>query len=299
MVTLGAITLDSVPDLIVSSTALAAGYLVVALAWVVIFRTTGVLNFATGQFVFLGGLLFYSAGQQTGGSFFPALVVAVLAAAALGALTYRLLLRPLAGQPVFSTIVVTMGLAILMASVIDLVWGLFTRIIQGPVENKVFELPLEAFLTTYGAGSIVAAVVTLAALTFWLRRSRMGTQMRAAAADPLLASQGGVNISVMFAGSWAVACGLLVVAGVIFGLVTGVSASLESIGLRGLAPALVGGLDSVPGTIVGAIIVALVETFAVAAFGGDAQDPAAFGVLLAVLAVRPYGFFGTPEVRRV
>jgi branched-chain amino acid transport system permease protein len=115
----------------------------------------------------------------------------------------------------------------------------------------------------------------------------------------LLASQSGVNVSVIAAVSWAVAGVLITFGGIVYAQQSMVSPSLSDLGLRGIAPALLGGLDSIPGAILGSLIVAIAQNLGVFWFGGGAADVAAYLVILMVLAVRPTGLFGAREIRRI
>lgn len=292
-------TLEILPDALASALILAGTYTLVGLGWVLIFRATRVLNFATGQFLFLGGLVFWSLQEWLNFGFILALAGALILTAGIGCLSYVGLLRPMAGQPVYSQIILTMGLSIIMASVMSMIWGTQSRVLSKPVEDRTVALPGDATVTIYGLTSLVVAASFLVGMLLLLARSRIGTQMRAAADRSLLASQTGININWTFMVSWGIAIAGLTLAGVSYGYANVLSPGMVALGLRGLAPALIGGLDSVGGVAVGAVLVAVIETLAVIQFGGDAQNAAAFGTLLIVLGFRPYGLFGTPEVRRV
>jgi branched-chain amino acid transport system permease protein len=145
----------------------------------------------------------------------------------------------------------------------------------------------------------LAALVSVIVLVLGLGRTRLGVQMRATAEWPLLASQSGVNVSVIAAVSWAVAGVLITFGGIVYAQQSMVSPSLSDLGLRGIAPALLGGLDSIPGAILGSLIVAIAQNLGVFWFGGGAADVAAYLVILMVLAVRPTGLFGAREIRRI
>jgi branched-chain amino acid transport system permease protein len=284
---------------VVSSLVLAAMYALVALGWVFIFRATGILNFATGQFVVLGCYLFFWTSIQLGMPFWLALPIALLLVAALGALVYLGTLRPLAGQPLFSPIMVTLGLSIVMTSAMTIIWGAQSRLIEPPIDNHTYHLPGDAVITTIGVLTIITTLVVYGAVMAFMRLSKRGVQMRATAENPVLASQRGINVDMIFVIAFAVAVAAATLAGISFSYSNVLAPSIAALGLRGLAPALVGGMDSIGGALIGSVVVAFIETAAVTQWGGDIKDMAAFLVLLVALAVRPHGLFGTPEIRRV
>lgn len=287
-------------DVVASAVPLAFLYALVGLGWVVIFRTTGVLNFATGELLLVGAFCAYSAQVTFGLPFVVAVVVSVAVVAALGVASYTFLLRPIAGQPAFVQIIMTLGLSIVLSGAIPMVWGVTPVRIPAPVRNERFiELPGGAFFTTYGFATIIAGAVLFGGIILFLRKIRMGTRMEAAAERPLLASQTGLNINRLFSVGWAMALVPAAIGGVSAGLASTVSPTLAFLGLRALAPAIIGGLDSVIGVGIGAIVVALVESLSVTYIGADSQNAAVFALLLVVLIVRPYGILGRAEVRRV
>lgn len=285
------------PIVAIESIVLAAIYLQIALAWIVIYRATRVLNFATGEMLLFSALVF---STLTVAGLHPVIailaVVAIVAVFAMG--VHDALLRPLAGRPVFPQILVTVGLSIVMASTLSMLWGNQAR----PVDSLIPKTPhniFSAVLTTLDFVIIGLSLATYVALLLFLQRSRLGRQMRAAAEQPLLASQSGLNITRMSRYSWGIAGIAMVLAGVPFAHLTLVSGSIAELGLRGIAPALIGGLDNVKGALIGAITIALVENLSAVYFGGQVRNVVPFLVIMAVLLVRPYGLFGTPEVRRV
>jgi branched-chain amino acid transport system permease protein len=284
---------------VISSTLpLAAIYALIALAWVFIYRATGMLNFATGSYVALAAFLMYSLVQQAGLPYGLALVLAVLIVALLAALVYLAVLRPLAGQHVFSPIVVTIGISIILTAVMSIVWGTGNTVLPGPVADKAYSVG-QLYLTRYGIALIAVSLAMLAAALTFLRFSRVGIHMRATAENSLLASQRGINIGGVFAMAFAVAGISVALGGVGAAQTSALSPDLATLGLRAIAPALIGGMDSVGGALAGALVVAFIESFAVTEFGGTSRDIAVFLTLLVALVVRPYGLFGTAEVRRV
>jgi branched-chain amino acid transport system permease protein len=293
------VKLALLPDALVSSVVLAAVYSLIALSWVLLFRSTKVLNFGTGQIFVLGGFVLVSVYAHFGRNLLVALPLTLLVLAAFGGLVPIVVLRRLARQPLFSSVMLTMGLAIMITGLMAITWGTSNRSVPPAGTNTVFHLPGNAFLSTYGLAAIVSALAVFAGVGIFFQRSRMGVQMRAAAEGPLLASQRGVNLTLVYSVSWGMSFVAAAVGGILFSYTNVLSLSSVDIGLRGLAPALIGGLDSIRGALVGALLVAVVESLAVLYLGGEAKSAAAYAVLLAFMAFRPYGLFGSPEIRRV
>lgn len=290
--------LDLLPDAMAGALVLGAMYTVIAMGWVIIFRATHVMNFATGEYVVLGAMLLYVA-LDASLPLLVALPVALALAGLSGVVTHYAVMRPLAGQPAFAGVIVTFGMATVLSAIIVMTWGGERRVLPTSVDNRAYELPGGAIITLFGIVTIVVVLLVYLAVLGFLRWSRLGAQMRAAAENPGLASQLGVDINRIFGLSWALALAVATIGGVSFAFSNSLSIELGQLGLRGLAPALVGGFDSVKGALAGGFIVAIAENLAVLWLGGGASQAAAFAVLLVFLAVRPYGLFGTPEVRRV
>lgn len=288
-----------VGDIVVSSLVLSGAYVLLGLSWVVIFRATRVLNLAVGQFMALGAYLSFTFLVQFKVPFPLAILLALVSVALFAGFTFHLFVRPLHGQPHFVVVVLTIGWSIVIGGAISIIWGPDLHVLPQPVPDKVYQLPFGARLSTYGAATVAVAVVVASSLILFFRFSKLGIRMRAAAELPVLASQSGVNITVLFFIAWALAGICTTFAGISFGYTNVVSPAVAQIGLRGLTPALIGGFESLPGTILGAIILAFVEVIGVRFLGGEAEDAVVAAVLLLFLMIRPTGVFGAAEVRRV
>lgn len=284
--------------IILESITLAAIYLLIALAWVIIYRATKVLNFATGEMLLLGALVFATLHVAWGVPVPLALLGAAAVNALVGMAAHDVLLRPLAGRPVFAQIIVTVGFATVLASAMSLIWGNQPRPLPPPFETSRIRIG-DAVLTTLDLAIVGGALVVYLALLVFLQRSRPGRQMRAAAESPLLAAQSGINITRVFRLSWAIAGIAMAFGGIGFAYLALVTPSIVDLGLRGIAPALIAGLDDVRGAVIGALVIAVTENLAAYYFGGEVRNVVAFAAILVVLMIRPYGLFGSPEIRRV
>jgi branched-chain amino acid transport system permease protein len=285
--------------LLVDALTVSGTYILLGLSWVIVYRATRVLNIAVGQFMALGAYVLFALSVKAHLPFVIALLVTLAGCAGFAGLSFHFFVRPLHGQPHFVPAVLTIGYSILIGGVIAIIWGQGVYELPGPVPDKVYILPAAIRITTFGVATLVIAVAFVAGLTAFFRYTRMGMQMRAASELPVLASQSGANISVLFFVAWAIAGVAAALAGIAFAYTNEVSPQLSQIALYGLTPALIGGFESIPGTMLGALILAVVQTVGVWFLGGDAQDAVVFGVLLLFLVIRPTGLFGKAEIRRV
>ena len=292
--------LGEYPSLATSSIILAAVYIPVTLSWTLIFKATRVLNFATGQFLLLGTFIYYAMAAQFRWPWYAALLGSLVAIASLGAICYATLLRPLTGLDIFGPVILLLGVGIVLTNVTAIIWGPSNRILPEVFTDHEYHLPGGIVIDTIRIAAFVVALLCIAFLLFILRYTRLGVLMKAAAEQPILASQSGIRIGVVYAIGWAVACGLGTLAGIAYAYTNILGAPLASeVGDLGIAPALIGGLGSVPGAIVGGLLVGFAETFGTAFFGGAAADAVVWLILLCVLIFRPQGILGTPLVERV
>ncbi|WP_205696977.1 branched-chain amino acid ABC transporter permease [Conexibacter sp. SYSU D00693] len=291
-------------QLVFAGLALGARYALVALGFVIIYKATGVINFAQGGLVALGAYLAYAYNSVT--LFALAVVLAALTAGLVGAAVERVVLRRMVGQPVFAVLMVTIGLLFVLEQVITAVWGYDALNLADPwgVDTvKAGEVVLaERDLWTLGIAGAV-----LAAFFVFFRFSTLGVAMRATAFDQEAALAQGISARRVFAASWAISAGLAALAGVT--LAAGPAAltpSISAIALVAFPAMIVGGLDSPGGAVVGGLLIGVTQSLTsgyqedVLPWAG--QNLAAvmpYVVMVLILLVRPYGLFGTREVRRV
>lgn len=276
---------------------LASFYALLAAGYVLIYRATRVLNLAQGDLMTLGGYLLFTVAVTIPGAPLAAIAVAAVLAAAAGFVIYALLMRPMAGHPVFAAVLVTMSLGILLRAAIVLV---YTDQIRHPLVplglvNAPRPLPGGAVVSTFDLVMVAAALALFAVLALFFRLSPLGIQMRAAGEHALLAAQRGIDIHLVFALSWALAAFSGALAGILYASNVRLEPSLDVLGLKAFAVALVGGLDSLGGILPAALLVALVEVLCVRHVSPLLADVSPFLCLLAMLLVRPWGFLGTRE----
>jgi branched-chain amino acid transport system permease protein len=290
--------LDLLPDVLAGAVVLAGLYTMIGLSWVIVFRAAHLMNFSTGEMLVLAAYL-VSTFMASGKSYWLAVTLSVGILVVIGIAMYRFLLRPFAGQPLFTPVIVTLGFAIVARAAMQIAWGPETRRIEPPFEDTAHSYLGGITLTTYDLILPAAALVMYGGLIAFLRYTRFGGQMRAAHENTLLASQSGMNVYLIFGVGFAISFLVVAVAGIANAERTLVATTAIPLGLKGLVPAMLGGLDSVNGVLAGALIVAVLESLAVLYLGAKFSDLVVFSILLVVLAFRPFGLFGTPQIQRV
>lgn len=268
-----------------------------ALGFVLIYKATSVINFAQGELLLVGAYLFYTAFVLLRLPLAVAVVAGVLAAAALGVAVERLVLRPLIGENPISVIMVTIGLAAVLKAVVQMFYGTAPKEMPkvlpgGSVEIAGAPVPLDRLL------AVAIAAVVLAAFTAFFRWSRHGIAMRAVADDQQAALVQGISVRRIFALAWALAAVSALIAGILLGDIAEVSQNLATFGLVVFPVVILGGLDSVPGTIVGGVVIGLLSQYAEGLSAGASQVVPYIALVL-ILLLRPYGLFGQTRIERV
>ena len=286
--------------------ALGSLYALVALGFVVIYKATGVINFAQGGLVLLGAYLTYNIHETWSVPFWFSIPLAMLACAAAGAAVEALVLRWLVGRPVVAVIMVTIGLVFIIEPVVTVVWG-FDRLNLGDPWGIRKVDAGEVVLAVKDLWTIGLAGVVLLGFFLFFRYSRLGVAMRATAFDQEAAVAQGISARRVFALSWAIAGAVATLAGVMLSAgASGVRPDIQFVALLAFPAIILGGLDSPAGAVLGGIIIGLTQTLTAGYqneyapwLGSGFSDVMPYFVMIAILLVRPYGLFGTPEVRRV
>jgi branched-chain amino acid transport system permease protein len=283
-------------NILVGTVVLGSIYGLIALGFVYIFRSTGVINFAHGQFLTLAAWMTLSFAFLTLSGI--GAVVACVATGVVAVIVYRTVVRAAETYGRFVAVIATMGVAFMLEGLMLLVWG--------PSSQSLALLPDGTIRFREGSGVSVANVIvvaiglcTYAAIVIADRRFVVGMQMRAAAANRLLASQLGIHVGRLFSGAWFVAGVLAAIAGICYAATTLVSPQLSSIGLAGLPAALVGGFDSVEGALPGGLLVALVVVLTSTFVSSAGSFAATYLLLLLFVMLRPQGLLGSTVVDRV
>lgn len=270
----------------------------IALGFVLIYKGTGVINFAMGEFMMLGAYFFYTANVLWGLPMWLALALTLAAVAAVAALIERALLRPLSGQPVISVLMATIGLASALHGGVEALWSGRNYEMPTLLSRKPFT-PGEILIPGQVVWSFVLAAVVIAAFTLYFRFSKTGIAMRAAASDPMTAYVLGIDVRRTQALTWMFAGMVGAVAGIVVASMTSLSPALGSAALGVLAVIILGGLDSIAGAIVAGLVVGLVESLTAGYLGGKVRDIVPYAIVLVILLIRPYGLFGTRQIERL
>ena len=294
--------MDIIPQIIVSGIAAGGVYGLIALGFVLIYKATSVLNLATGEFMTLGAFICLTVLIELSAPFGIALLVTIVFAACLGALTEKIILRPLIGEPIISVIMVTIGLASVLKGLTHMVWTPQFKSFPPVFPPQPLDLGFAIVPSGLLWGFIFAVICTVV-FTIIFRYTRTGLAMRATAANQQAALSMGISVKRIFALSWSFAAITAALGGIIIGNISGVSIHLGGIGLKVLSVIILGGLDSIIGAIIGGFIIGILENFAGvyldSFFGGGVKEVAPFVILVVILMIRPYGIFGKPLIERV
>ena len=286
-------------QLLIGGLALGAIYAVVALGFVLVYKSTDVLNLAHGEFLMLGAYFALTFLISENLNFFLGVFVLLLVMLVFGLLVHYGIMRRMVGQGFFAIVLITLGIATIIRALL--------LIFYGPTERARLDLLPQGSFEVGGAtvryvDLIIFAVVAACVLLFFLffKYTRLGLHMRAVADDIEAAAAMGIDPDKVYAMTWAAAMVMAGVGGLLFGHVTGaIDRSIEAIGLRAFPAAVVGGLTSLGGSIVGGLVVGVIEQFANGHLGTKWREPVAFSVMFVVLLVRPTGLWGRKDLERV
>jgi branched-chain amino acid transport system permease protein len=276
---------------------LSAIYALIACGYVLIYRVSRVLNLAHGELMLFGAYLLLATASSFSASPLVAVTAAVGLSLLVGVLVYLFLMRRMTGEMVLAAVLTTVALGILLRGLMVLIWSAQQ---QYPgqalgVSNPALELPGGARISTFAAILVVTTAFAYAALFAFLRLGRWGLRMRAAGQNPLLAAQRGINLHAVYALAWGLSTLTGSVAGMLIALDSGLTSGMVIIGLKAFPAALVGGLDSLAGALVGAFIVGAAEVLSIQYIDPLLSDVVPFLVLVATLIARPWGLLGTRE----
>jgi len=276
---------------------LVALYALISCGYVLIYRVSRVLNLAHGELMMLVAYLLFALGTFFGGSPVTALVGAVVLSLTVGLVLYVVLMRRMTGELVISAVLVTIALGIFLRGLIILIW---TGRGYHPIDQLLWRNPPIALgggvaVSTVALVTIGVAIAAYAALFVFFQFTRWGVRMRAVGENPLLAAQRGIKLHATYALAWAMATFTGGCAGILLALDSGLDTSMAIISLKAFPAALVGGLDSLRGAIVGSLVVASAEILAIQYVDPLVSDVMPFLVLIIMLMVRPWGLFGTKE----
>jgi branched-chain amino acid transport system permease protein len=280
-------------------------YSLVALGFVLIYKASGVFNFAQGSLVFFAALTFVGLTEH-GLSFAVALVVTLAVMVVAGLLIERLVLRPLVNQPQISLFMATIGLSFFIEGLAQLLWGANVRGLDLGIQDEPIAWISDRSGINISKFDLVAALIAavlVTALGLFFSRTRIGRALRAVADDHQAALAVGIPLQQIWGIVWAVAGFVALVAGLLWGARNGVQFALTFVALKALPVLILGGFESIPGAIVGGLIVGstekLAEVYLGPFVGGGIEGWFPYVLALAFLLVRPEGLFGEKIIRRI
>lgn len=278
-------------------------YGVVAMCFVVIYKASKVVNFAQGEFLLIGAWICWFLLTKYQLPFVVGFLLTLCFMLALGLLIQVIVLRPMIGEPVISIIMATIGLSIFFQALMKWMFGVSAQPFPQIFATRSVEI-LGLQVQTVYVMSMAVSVAVMIGFAYFFKFSRTGMAMRATAFDQQVAQSLGISVRSMFALSWGISAMVSAVAGVVVGIVNGVSSGLSVFGIKVFPAVILGGLDSIVGSIIGGLIIGVLEN--VSHFvdrqylnWGNLYEIVPFYVLIVILTIKPYGLFGTEDIERV
>jgi branched-chain amino acid transport system permease protein len=290
--------LDFVQQL-VSGIALGCVYGLIALGFVLVYKATEVVNFAQGDLMMLGGFFAYTFIGILGWNYWIGFAAAVAAMALFGMLAERLVVRPILGYPQFSIIMATIGLGYFLRSVVGMIWGTDDFKIETPFSQGVVRIG--SLVLAYDKLSVIAATIILCAMLYlFFNRTMLGTAMRASSENMLAAYYMGIPVKRVVSTVWAISAAVATCAGVLLAPITFIHSNVGLVlGLKAFPAAVLGGFGSIPGAVVGGVLIGVIESMAGFYLAEGWKDVAPYIVLLVVLLLKPEGLFGLHMRKKV
>ncbi len=277
-------------------------YALIALGFVLVYKATDAVNFAQGEFVMISGILVAAALGVWGAPLWLAVGLGIGAMIAFGFGLERVMLRKLIGRPVIAVVMATIGLASILRGIGPTAFGAGSRPLPLPIPDEPFIIgPL--FIPPIQLVGGLVSLLFLAGFGWFFVKSRKGIAMRAVADNQQVAMAMGINVEKYFGLAWAMTGMVSALGGIIWGNIIGVDVNLSLVGFKVFPVVILGGLDSIPGAVVGGLIVGLVENIAAGYIdpyvGGGTKDFAPYVLMILALMIRPYGIFGKKIIERV
>jgi branched-chain amino acid transport system permease protein len=280
-------------------------YSLVALGFVLIYKASGVFNYAQGSMVFFAALCFVSM-LENGINFWLGIAITLAVMVVLGVLTERIVLRPLVNQPPITLFMATIGLSFVLEGISQIIWGSQPHNLELGIQDVPMEWLLQKANVNISQFDLFAALVAgvlVAVLAVFFHKTRVGRALRAVADDHQAALSVGIPLQHIWTIVWAVAGFVALVAGLMWGARNGVQYALTFIALKALPVLILGGFESIPGAIVGGLIIGasekMAEVYIGPSVGGGIESWFPYVLALAFLLVRPQGLFGEKIIDRV
>ncbi len=277
-------------------------YALIALGFVLVYKATDAVNFAQGEFVMIAGLVVAAALDSLGAPLWAAVLIGLGVMIAFGFVLERIMLRRLIGRPVIAVVMATIGLASILRGIGPSTLGAGTKTLPLPIPDDPIVLgPL--FIPPIQLLGATVSLIFLAGFGWFFLKSRQGIAMRAIADSQQVAMAMGINVERYFGLAWAMTGIVSALGGIIWGNLLGVDINLSLVGLKVFPVVILGGLDSIPGAVVGGLLVGIVENVTAGYVdpyvGGGTKDFAPYVLMILALMIRPYGIFGKKIIERI
>jgi branched-chain amino acid transport system permease protein len=285
-------------QLIINGAAGGCIYGIIALGFVLIYKATEMVNFAQGEFMMLGGFVAFTLIAGFGVNYWLGGLLAVMTMAVFGFLLDAVVLRRVIGQPQFAVVMLTLGLGFIFRAFAGITFGYAAVTFATPFTNQVARFG--NFVIGLDSLSIIAGTVLLCAvLYFFFSHTRLGVAMQASSQNQLAAYYMGIPVRTVFSLIWAISAGVATVAGVLLAPVSLLDVNMGFLGIKAFAAAVLGGFGSIPGALVGGVVIGIVEQLSGYYLPAGFQEVTANIMLLAVLILRPQGLFAEAVRKKV
>jgi branched-chain amino acid transport system permease protein len=277
-------------------------YSLIALGFVLIYKSSKILNFAQGEFVLVGGYVGLFFITQLGFPIWLGVVLLVLALALLGFVIEKLTIRPLVGQPILAIIIMTLGLSLLINGTVICITGSELGTYPQFIPTAPIKIGGAVFSQVY-AWCFGIAVLLVGLSAYFFLHTRYGLYMRATAESHEVAQSVGIKVKSTFTLAWVIAASIGGIGGFLLGIIMGVSGDLSEFGLKVFPVVLLGGLESIPGAIIGGMVIGLLENVAAGYLdplvGGGVTEVFPYIIMVIILIFKPYGLFGLTRIERI
>jgi len=290
--------LEILTSQVLSGLATGCVYALIAFGFVLIFKATDVVNFAQGEFVMMSGFISYTLLIKLGIPYWLVFIITIVLSGFMGVILERIVVRPIMDAPIFSIVIATIGASTVMRSSAGIVYGydvlpLPTILSKDPIRLGVLNF------TAMDVGVIGVSLIIMLVLYLFFTQTKTGTAMRATAQSQTAARLMGVSVPRIFSLTWAISAAVGGVAGVLIAPIIYLDPNLGFIGVKAFAGAILGGFGSIPGAIVGGMLLGVIENLSGYFFNAGIKQVSTYVLLIVVLVVRPIGLFGSAPVRKV
>ncbi len=273
-------------------------YAMVAIGFVLIYKATEVINFAQGELMMVGAFIAFTCVNYFQFPFFLALIISLFFMGLFGMIIERVVLRPLVGEAAFAMVMVTIGLGIFIRSVAGMIWSYDTFSFDAGITDYPVRIA-SLSLSSVHIWIIGITLIMIIGLYLFFNRTKMGISMEATSQNQLAAFLMGIGVKGVFSKIWAISAMVAAVAGIFLTPIQFLNNNMGFIGLKAFPAAVLGGFGSIPGAIVGGIIIGVSESIAGVYLPEGFKDVFAWIILIVVLMIRPEGIFGIQEKKRV